>query len=198
MNQNIPNTQSPDSQFCDDNNEFRQEGRVWKLTFRGEKAYVVDAKGLHYIAWLLRNPGQFVEARRLVEAMEGGMLEGVSGARQENMDFQGVETSKRRLRELEEEIEEAEDNHDLGRLEKLRTEKSCIVAELVSNSGLRGRTRKICVVSERIRKRIFMAIVRSIASIRTEHKALGRHLKNSIRTGASLGYMPEGDVRWIV
>ena len=37
---------------------FRHEGDFWTLAYQGAECRVKDAKGLHYIAYLLRHPGR--------------------------------------------------------------------------------------------------------------------------------------------
>src|SRR5512145_731976 len=37
---------------------FRHEGDFWTLAYQGTVCRVKDAKGLHYIAYLLRHPGR--------------------------------------------------------------------------------------------------------------------------------------------
>ena len=51
---------------------FRHEGDFWTLGYRGAVCRVKDAKGLHYIAYLLRHPGREFHVLDLVTTVEGG------------------------------------------------------------------------------------------------------------------------------
>jgi hypothetical protein len=55
---------------------FRREGEFWTLAYEGSVCRLKDARGLHYIAALLRHPGEEFHARDLVGS--GG---GEAGAR---------------------------------------------------------------------------------------------------------------------
>lgn len=52
---------------------FRREGEYWTLAYAGQTVRLRDAKGLHYLAPLLREPGRSFHVRDLVSAGGGGM-----------------------------------------------------------------------------------------------------------------------------
>jgi hypothetical protein len=60
----------------------------------------------------------------------------------------------RRLAELRGEFEEAEQLHDLQRVERLQQERDCIADQLVAAVGLGGRNRKAGSVAERARSAV--------------------------------------------
>ena len=37
---------------------FRRKGECWSIAFAGQGFRLKDVKGLHYLAYLLRNPGR--------------------------------------------------------------------------------------------------------------------------------------------
>jgi tetratricopeptide (TPR) repeat protein len=47
---------------------FRKEGDYWSITFEGCTFRLKDVKGLHYLAYLLRHPGQEFHVLQLVQA----------------------------------------------------------------------------------------------------------------------------------
>jgi hypothetical protein len=91
---------------------------------------------------------------------------------------------------VEEELEEAENHKDLGRVAKLKSERDALGMELARAYGLAGRKRERTDV-EKVRKSVSMAVKRAIDSIRDEHAVLGRHLRNSISPGLTFCYDPE-------
>ncbi|MFI5365857.1 MAG: GAF domain-containing protein [Candidatus Binatia bacterium] len=98
---------------------FRQEGEYWTLVFEGRVARLRDAKGLHYIACLLRHPGQDVhvcdllavggEAQpcRALGCQQSLRLCGLGDAGP-LLDAKAKAAYKRRLDDLRGELEETE------------------------------------------------------------------------------------------
>src|SRR4029453_12060390 len=50
---------------------FRREGDYWTVSWLGDVVRLKDAKGLHYIAYLLANPGRQGRAGELAAAGTG-------------------------------------------------------------------------------------------------------------------------------
>jgi hypothetical protein len=103
---------------------------------------------------------------------------------------------QQRLADLESDLAEAEENADLGRLERLRAERSMLAAELAGALGLGGRARFGGDSGERARKAVTMRIRAAISSIAAQDDTLARHLRNTIRTGRLCSYQPEEAVSW--
>ena len=82
---------------------------------------------------------------------------------------------KQRYTELQEELVEAEDRNDLGRIAQLQSEMDAFGTELARATGLGGKKREK-TDAERVRKNVSMAVTRAIDSIRDEHARLGQHL----------------------
>ena len=57
------------------------------------------------------------------------------------LDKQALQAYRQRLRDLDEELAEAEEWSDLGRLDALRTERDALLDELARATGLGGRAR---------------------------------------------------------
>jgi hypothetical protein len=155
-----------------------------------------DAKGLHYLAALLRNSGQEFYAGDLLgwaAARAGLSLEGDLGP---TLDSSARTAYKHRLEELQDELEEAEANNDSGRIEKARAEIDSIAQALSSAVGLGGRRRFAGSSSERARLTVTKAIKASLVRIDREHPALSQLLASTIRTGIFCSYRP--DPRWPV
>ncbi len=53
---------------------FRKQGEYWTLSWAGSESRLKERKGFHYIAWLLRHPGQELAAQDLISRVEPGVL----------------------------------------------------------------------------------------------------------------------------
>jgi hypothetical protein len=116
------------------------------------------------------------------------------------LDQQALSAYRRRLRDLDQELDEAEEWSDLGRLDTLRTEREALLDELASATGLGGRPRTTGASRERARIAVKKAISAAIDRIETIDGPLARHLKTRIHTGSACVYEPDPDDRheWIL
>jgi tetratricopeptide (TPR) repeat protein len=184
---------------------FRREGEYWSIGFEGRAFRLRDTKGLHYLAHLLTAPGREVHALDLLSAEEGvdvraagidrtgedGLVAGRPDGGDEILDRQARESYRRRLVELEEEIEEARSWADPERAARAEEERDALVRELASAMGLGGRSRKTVSASERARVNVTRAIRAALARIREHHPELGQHLERTVSTGTYCAYRPD-------
>ena len=167
-----------------------------------------DAKGLHYIAHLLRHPGQEFHARDLVALVcdpavaaptAPGVNEGQLATRAGLgnagllLDAQAKAAYKHRVTELRAEIEEAERFNDPGRVTRARVEIEFITNQLASAVGLGGRDRPAASDAERARLAVTKRIKAALAKIRDAHPSLAQHLTAAITTGYFCSYAPKAD-----
>jgi tetratricopeptide (TPR) repeat protein len=191
-------------------NEFRLEGDVWAVGFGGRVVRLKDAKGLRDIAHLLARPGTEVHCSELIaateraatsrapsgrEVAEAGLSLGGAGG-EEILDRRAREAYRIRLVDLREELEDAEASSDSERAARARVEMDFLAGELASAFGLGGRARRAGDPSERARKAVAERIRAAVARVSEAHPALGRHLRNSIRTGTFCSYRPEAPIDW--
>jgi tetratricopeptide (TPR) repeat protein len=183
-------------------NTFRAEGELWRLAFDGEVVLVKDVKGLHDIAALLARPGAEIAALDLVTPRGRSVPQaateelGAPGHAGALLDDEARARYKARLDELEEDVADAEGLGDPVRAERARDERDAIVRELSAAYGLGGRPRRAGDPSERARTTVTRRIREAIGRIEDVHPALGRHLRNSVRTGHFCSYVPELRVDW--
>jgi hypothetical protein len=175
---------------------LERSGQVWLVEWRGRQATVPDSKGIRDLAILLARPGQPVPALELVEAAGGPPAAAAGGSLGPVLDETARRAYRQRLADLEGDLAEAEDNADLGRLERLRAERSMLADELAGAIGLGGRARFAGDPADRARKAVTMRIRAAISAIAAQDEALARHLRNTIRTGRLCSYQPEGTVSW--
>jgi AAA ATPase domain len=174
-----------------DKPQFRRTGDRWLVVWSGEPVQLPDSKGMRDISALLARPSAEVH----VSDLTGGRV-GVDRAAGEVLDRRARDEYRRRLAELDAELAEAEANHDRGRVEKARIERDFFVAELSAAVGLGGRPRVQGDDVERARKAVAGRIKQALDRIESVDARLGRHLRNSIRTGTTCSYEPEQQVDW--
>jgi tetratricopeptide (TPR) repeat protein len=187
---------------------FCQQGEYWTLSWANSESRLRDRKGLHYVAWLLRHPGQEFAAQDLVFALEPGSNGftvapvgdatiahglGDTGAA---LDAAAKAQYRHRLEDLRAELELAEQHNDLGRAARAREEIEFIEAELAAAVGLSGRDRKSASHAERARVAVTKAIKTALGRIRHADPELARHLALSIQTGYFCAYLPRQPATW--
>jgi hypothetical protein len=172
-------------------NAFARDGEVWRVSFAGRQAAFADAKGVRDLAVLLARPNGEVHVLDLVG---GGVVAGPASVA---LDPAARRAYEQRVRDLTEEIEEAERHHDDGRAARLDDERAAVLHELATSLGLGGRDRPAAGDPvERARKAVGMRIRAAVDRIDRELPELGRHLRNSVRTGVWCSYAPEQPVDW--
>jgi tetratricopeptide (TPR) repeat protein len=181
---------------------FRREGDYWSVVFDGRTVRLRDLKGMRYLARLLANPGREFHALDLVAAETGSIpqtqrgqaaeLPGTGlGDAGEILDARAKNAYRRRLAEIEDDIEQARALGDAERAAQAETERDFLVRELSSAVGLGGRDRRAGSASERARAGVTRAIRQGIARIGEHHPELGEHLNRAIRTGTYCAYLPD-------
>jgi predicted ATPase len=184
---------APRTQKAPAEDAFLRDGEMWQLSFGGETVHMPDLKGLHDLARLLAAPGQEIHALDLGSGGDGAAPQGHAG---ELLDDEARAAYKRRIDELREERELAQAANDTVRAERAQEELEAIGDTLKSAYGLGGRARRAGDHAERARSAVTWRIRSAIARIDAVHPALGRHLRNSIRTGTFCTYTPEQRVDW--
>jgi len=168
---------------------FRCDGDVWTIGDDVGLTRLKDSKGLRYLAQLLRHPGRELTATELAFGPDGGAM--ATDAGEPVLDAAARAAYQRRLRELREELDDAEASNDLGRASALRTELEYLTDELARAAGLRGRTRRTGSAAERARLNVTRAIKTAIQHITAHVPTLGRYLETTVHTGRLCGYTPD-------
>ena len=185
-----------------DLNMFRREGDYWSVVFEGRTVRVRDLKGIRYLARLLADPDRELHVLDLVAA-ESGRSGGIEigraadlshmgpGDAGEMLDGRAKDAYRRRLAEIEDDIEEARALEDAEREMQADAERDFLVRELSRAVGLRGRDRRAASTSERARVSVTRAVRQAIARLGEHHPELGEHLDRTIRTGIYCAYVPD-------
>jgi hypothetical protein len=187
---------------------FQREGDFWTVAYRGSVSRLKDSKGLRFLAHLLANPGAEIHVLDLVAQVEGRggtnsapvdhsmavESEGLGDAG-DVLDPTAKAAYKRRLEELQEEIEEAQAFNDLERAERLEDEKDALIQQLAGAVGLGGRDRKAASVAERARVSVTKTIKDALKKISENNSDLGEHLNLTVKTGTYCSYTPDPRAR---
>jgi tetratricopeptide (TPR) repeat protein len=170
-------------------NVFRREGDYWSVVFDGRTVRVRDLKGMRYLAQLLAHPGREVHVLDLVAAETGQPT--APGDAGEMLDDRAKSAYRRRLAEIEDDIEQARALEDAVREAQADSERDFLVRELARAIGLGGRDRRAVSTSERARSGVTRAVRQGITRIGEHHPELGEHLNHAVRTGTYCAYVPD-------
>ena len=169
-----------------------------------------DLKGFRYVERLLADPGREFHVLDLV-AVERGTLptgptvhhgldavaEGI-GAGLPIIDDEARDAYRRRLAEVDDDIEEATRTNDIGRVELAQHDRDYLVAELARAVGLGGRHRSVGGTAERARTSVTRSLRYALGRLAPHHPALAAHLEQSVHTGTYCVYTPDplAPIRW--
>ena len=181
---------------------FRRDGDMRIVEFDGSTVHLRDLQGLRYIERLLAEPGREFHVLDLV-AVEHGTLPtetggldpaaepGISGRGGDGLpliDAQAREAYRRRLNEVDEDIEEATRLNDIGRAELAERDREYLVRELERAVGLGGRHRTVGGGAERARSSVTRSIRYGLQRLADHHREVAEHLDRCVRTGTYCVY----------
>jgi hypothetical protein len=181
---------------------LRREGDYWSVVFEGRTVRMRDLKGIRYLARLVAHPGREFHALDLVAAENPGAAPAESGLAAEPsrtalgdagemLDARAKNAYRRRLAEIDDDIEQARTFGDMQRAAQAGAERDFLVRELSRAVGLDGRNRRAASASERARVAVTRAIRQGMARIGGHDAELGEHLDGAIRTGTYCAYDPD-------
>ena len=191
---------------------FHCEGEYWTIAYQGTVCRVKDTLGLRYLASLLGSPHRQIHVLELVALGEGpaehataegrnpatlaeaGLYVSRLGDAGETLDAQAKATYKQRLKELQEEREEAQAGNDPEHVASVQQEIDFLTEEIVRGIGLGGRDRRAASAAERARVNVTRAIKATLQRLSTHHPVLSLHLTRTINTGTFCSYTPDVDL----
>lgn len=182
---------------------FSGDGDLRRVSFRGRTAVLRDLKGFRYVARLLAEPGREFHVLDLVAVEQGTLptsastrvgtpeLHARGGQGLPVLDEQARATYRKRLIEVEEDIEEAARHNDTVRAELAARDREYLITELSRAVGLGGRLRSVGGDAERARVAVTRALRYAIRRLSEHDEALAGHLANSVHTGNYCSYRPD-------
>ncbi|WP_324276656.1 transcriptional regulator [Blastococcus brunescens] len=172
---------------------FRLEGDVRSVAFAGRTVVLRDLKGMRYLARLLGAPDREFHVLDLV-AGEVGEAAGIGADLGPVVDGQARAAYKRRLAEIDDDLDEAAALGDTGRSALARADRDYLLRELAGAFGLGGRSRVAGSTSERARASVTRSLRYAVSRIAEHHPAMADHLERTIRTGTYCCYVPDSRV----
>jgi hypothetical protein len=164
---------------------------------------VRDLKGFRYIARLLAEPGREFHVLDLV-AVDGGSIPVGAGAIEEVaddgrlaaaglpvLDASAREAYRRRLAEVDEDIEEATAMNDPARRELAERDRDYLLDELRRDLGFGGRPRTTGSHAERARTAVTRSLRYALARLAEHDPSAAAHLEQHISTGTYCSYAPD-------
>jgi tetratricopeptide (TPR) repeat protein len=187
---------------------LRRAGDYWTVTTPSGSVHVRDAKGVQHLAALLSQPGRRVHVLDLGGGADAGSVQprvattgeleeaGIGyavgfGDAGEVLDDTAKDAYRRRLRELDGLIDDAEQRNDIGSASELLEERDMLVGQLAQAVGLGGRDRRSASASERARVNVTRAIRSAIRRIGEFDAAIGRYLDDTVVTGTYCVFDPQ-------
>jgi hypothetical protein len=178
---------------------FRREGEYWTVAFGGAVVRMRDAKGLGYLARLLRDPHREFH---VLDLLVGDPPRGSDAAREDGLvtaapdagvvlDAPAKRAYRERIADLEMEIEQARRWNDVERAARVEDELDALTRGLAGALGLGGRDRRAASDSERARTSVTKAVRRAVERLEAEIPELGRHLSLAVHTGTFCSYEPD-------
>jgi hypothetical protein len=166
--------------------ELAREGDVWAVSSGGRTVRLRHSRALEILDHLLSNPGREFHALDLGGGEADEPID--PGDAGEVLDARSRDAYRRRVVELEQELDEAEAWSDAGRVARLRAELEFLREELSRGLGLGGRLRRAAGAPERARVNVQKRLRGVIRKIGAALPEVGRHLEREIRTGALVSY----------
>jgi hypothetical protein len=162
---------------------LRHEGEHWTARFGNEITRLRDAKGLHYLAHLLRHPGEEFHVLEIV----GGALESGLDA----LDSEDRDAVRGRLAELDEQLADAHAIGDSARALRFEEEIDTLARRVAGAVGHAHGERRAGSAGERARINVTRAIKGVLQKLDESSPALAGHLRRTIRTGTFCSYNPD-------
>jgi len=200
-------------------NVFRQDGDIWSIVYGGRNfPHVKHKRGMSFISHLLFHRGTVFETPPDLEIAIDGSETGSSilsnmteeqleeeglGAQglvdREGPDLEAFQSYKKRLKEINGELAEAEKNNDLAQKGSLNGQREVLLTEM-RHFIVRAQKGPQEHGEEKARKRVSSAILSALASIE-EHEPAGFGLTDHLRkhlTPVSFPYSygPEQPIDW--
>lgn len=175
--------------------ELRETGdRLWAIGWHGGRYEEKEYKGFWSLRELLANPDRDIDALSL-RAVAAGTAELPPGSADAVVDQQAIREYREKIRELEEELAEAERMNDVGRVPGLRRELEDLQEACRKLAGL-GQTRSFPTEQRRASVAVAKNIDMAIRAIRKRLPDLADHLDAKISRGLQLRYAPDQQIDW--
>lgn len=186
----------------DQHGTFRRTGDTRTVAFDGTTVVIRDLKGFRYLERLLAEPTREFHVLDLIDVERGSLPTTAHRADVDApvtdgghagplLDAHAREAYRRRLIEIDEDIDDATTRNDLARLDLAQHDREFLINELTRAVGLGGRARVAGSTSERARTSVTRTLRYAVKRIADHHRPLGDHLGQAIKTGTYCAYEPD-------
>lgn len=175
-------------------NSFRLVGESYQIYFQDKPIILPNSVGLWFLRELLSHPNQSLDPIELEASRSGVKGRSSTSPTGESFDAEARRQYAQKLAELEEEIAEATEFNDQGRLEKLQEDRQAIVDHVTKGSRKGGKAR-VTTDASLARKRIRQQVQRDIKRIEQSAPELAEHLRIAFQ-GDAFCYRPTIDPQW--
>jgi hypothetical protein len=167
---------------------------VWLVGRGGDERALPARRGFEHLHALVSRPGREISALDLA----GGHATVQQGGLGELADAHALAAYRRRLGQIEDELDDADAAGDQARGEQLAAERAALLAELGASTGLGGRPRTTGSSEERARVTVRKAVAAALDAIHAVDPVVARHLTTHVHTGLRCRYEPDPDspVEW--
>lgn len=205
----LPSTEAPVG-LIEHTATLARTGEYWTVSCDGARFLLPDLKGLGYLQLLLQHSGSQFFALDLLALTgpsggeETAGNEVVAQLRERSdvsvrglgdagpmLDDQAKLEYRRRLRELNAELEELLRGGAADRAAEVESEIDFLTREILRATGLGGRSRRSGSVAERARISVTRAIRSTIQKISEYNRPLAEYLGHAVRTGTFCSYLPD-------
>jgi hypothetical protein len=162
---------------------------VWFVGRGSVESAIPARRGLEHLHALLTHAATDVPALALAGGAETVLQAGLGPV----VDDQALAAYRRRLGEIEAELDEADACSDSARSAELTAEREALLAEVAASTGLGGRRRHAGSGAERARVTVRKAISAALDAIHGADPVVARHLTTHVRTGLTCRYEPDPD-----
>jgi tetratricopeptide (TPR) repeat protein len=173
---------------------LRHDPNGWIIDDGDHRLELPDLIGIHYLAALLTRPGEEVTALELIGGAD------VDGKPHELIDDEALRSYRRRVAEIDAELEATRPHGPSRRVADLEREREALRTELSSVLARSGRARRFTGSAERARTSVRKAITRAANSLAAADPELGEEVRTTITTGQSCAYHPDPQRprRWVL
>jgi hypothetical protein len=167
---------------------------VWFVGRGSVESAIPARRGMEHLHALLTHPATDLPALSLAGGPETVAQAGLGAV----VDDQALAAYRRRLGEIDTELDDADARSDAVRSVELTAERQALLAEVSAGTGLGGRPRHIGSGAEKARVTVRKAITSALGAIHAADPVVARHLTTHVRTGLTCRYEPDPDapVEW--
>jgi hypothetical protein len=167
---------------------------VWFVGRGTAESAIPARRGFEHLYALLTHPGKDIPALRLAGGVETVEQAGLG----EVVDAHALQAYRRRLAEIDTELDDADDRGDAPRSTALTAERQALLAQVSAATGLGSRPRTSGSGAERARTTVRKAVAAALDAIHSADPVIARHLTTHVHTGLTCRYEPDPDapVHW--